>query len=140
MGAPILQIKKQVIWTLKILHKTLNSRIKLSQPITNSDIDICHILPSRKAKNPILIRFERRTVGNLVFANKSQLKAVKNSDPKLSLTESPTKRRFQLLAKSQEVFGFQNVWTLKGNIYCYFEGKRYYIDDFEDISKIRFSR
>ena len=96
--------------------KTLNSRIKLSQPIANTDIDICHVLPSRKAKNPIIIKFVRRTGRNLVFANKSQLKAVKNSDPKLSLTESLTKRRFQLLAKSQEAFGFQNVWTLKGNI------------------------
>ena len=104
--------------------KTLNSRIKLSQPITNTYINICHVLPSRKSKNPIII--------------KSQLKAVKNSDPKLSLTESLTKRRFQLLTKSQEGFGFQNVWTLKGNIYCYFEGKRHYIDDFGDISKIRF--
>ena len=118
--------------------KTLNSRIKLSQPIINTDIDICHVLPSRKAKNPIIIKFVRRTVRNLVFANKSQLKAAKNSDPKLSLTESLTKRRFQLLAKSQEAFRFQNVWTLKGNIYCYFEGKRHYIDDFGDISKIRF--
>ena len=105
--------------------KTLNSRIKLSQPIANTDINICHVLPYRKAKNPIIIKFARRTVRNLVFAIKSQLKAAKNSDPKLSLTESLTKQQFQLLAKSQEAFGFLNIWTLKGNIYCYFEGKRH---------------
>ena len=96
--------------------KTLISRIKLPQPMANTDFDICHVLPSQKAKNPIIIKFVRRTVRNLRFANKSQLKAVKNFDPKLSLTESHTKRRFQLLAKSHETFGFQNVWTLKGNI------------------------
>ena len=118
--------------------KTLNSRIKLSQPIANTDINICHVLPSQKAKNPIIIKFVCYTVRNLMFANKSQLKAVKNIDPKLSLTESLTKRRFQLLAKSQEAFGFQNVWALKRNIYCYFECKRHYIDDFRDISKITF--
>ena len=73
-----------------------------------------------------------------MFANKSRLKSVRNSDPKLSLTESLTKRRFQLLAKSQEAFGLQNVSKLKGNTYCYFEGKRHYTDDFEDTSKIRF--
>ena len=117
--------------------KTLNSRIKLPQPIANADIDICHALPSRKAKNPIIIKFVRRRVGNLMFANKSPIKVVKNSDLKLSLTESLTKRRFQLLAKSQDAFGFHNVWTLKGNVYCYFKGKRHYIDDFGDISKIR---
>ena len=49
-----------------------------------------------------------------MFSNRSQLKAVINSDPKLSLAKSLTKRTFQLLAKSQKAFGFQNVWTLKG--------------------------
>ena len=110
----------------------------MSQTIANTDIDICHVLPSRKAKNHIIIKLLRCTIRNVVFANKSQLKAVKNSDPKLSLTESLTKWRFQLLARSQEALGFLNVWTLKGNIYRYFEGKRHYIDDFRDISKIRF--
>ena len=51
--------------------KTLNSRIRLSQLIANTDIDICHVLPSRKAKNSIIIKFVRRTVRNQVIANKS---------------------------------------------------------------------
>ena len=118
--------------------KTLNSSIKLPQPIASADIDICHVLPSQKAKNPIIIKFVHRTVRNLVFANKSQLKAVRNLDPKFLLTKSLTKQQFQRLAKSQEAFGFYNVWTVKGNIYCYFEGKRHYINDFRDILKIRF--
>ena len=117
---------------------TLNSKINLPQPIVNADIDICHVLPSKKSKNPIIIKFVRRTVRNFVFANKSQLKGKKDLNSKLSITESLTKRRFRLLAKAQEAFGFRNVWTLKGNIYCHFEGKRHYIDDFGDVNRIRF--
>ena len=63
----------------------------------------------------------------------------RNSNPKLLFMKSFTKRRFQLLAKSQEAVGFRNVWTLKGNIYCYFEGKRHCTDDFGDIKRMRFS-
>ena len=67
--------------------KTLNSSIKLSQPIANTDIDICHVLPSRKAKNLIVIKFVRLTVRNLVFASKSQLNAGKEFGPNTIINE-----------------------------------------------------
>ena len=68
--------------------KTLNSSIKLSQPIANTDIDICHVLPSRKAKNLIVIKFVRLTVRSyLVFASKSQLNAGKEFGPKTITNE-----------------------------------------------------
>lgn len=118
---------------------SLNSKTKLPEPIKNADIDICHVLPSKKGKNPIIIKFVRRSVRNAIFAKKSQLKATCDSDPKLSLTESLTKRRLRLLSHSQEAFGFRNVWSLKGNIYCHFNRKKHLIDDFGDIEKIRFS-
>ena len=119
---------------------TLNSRLKFTHPIRNSDIDICHVLPSRKGKNPIIIKFVRRSVRNQVFNNKSLLKATKESDPKLAITESLTRRRSKLLEQSKKVFGFQNVWTQKGNIFCSFEGKRHRIDDFANIARIRFPK
>ena len=72
------------------------------------------------------------------FNNKSLLKATKESDPKLAITESLTRRRSKLLEQSKKVFGFQNVWTHKGNIFCSFEGKRHRIDDFANIARIRF--
>ena len=53
---------------------TLNSRLKCVHPIYNSDIDICHVVPSRKGKNSIMIKFVRRSVRNHVFNSKSLLK------------------------------------------------------------------
>ena len=32
--------------------KKINSNLKLSQPLKNEDIDICHILPSKKRQKP----------------------------------------------------------------------------------------
>ena len=119
---------------------TLNSRLKFAHPIHNSDIDICHVLPSRKGKNRIIIKFVRRSVRNQVFNCKSLLKATKESDPKLAKTESLTRRRSKLLEQFKKVFGFQNVWTQKGNIFCSFEGKRHRINDFTNIARIRFPK
>ena len=116
---------------------TLNSRLKFAHPICNSDIDICHIMPSRKGKNPIIIKFVR-SVKNQAFNSKSLLKETKKSDPKLAITESLTRRRSKLQKQPKKVFGFQNVWTQKGNIFCIFEGKRHRIDDFANIARIRF--
>ena len=57
---------------------TLNSRLKFAYPIHNSDIDICHVLPSRKGKNPIIIKFVRRSIRNQVFNNKSLWNQIPN--------------------------------------------------------------
>ena len=117
---------------------TLNSRLKFAHPIRNSDIDICHVMPSQKGKNPIIIKFVRRSVRNQVFNSKSLFKATKESDPKLATTDSLTRRRSKLLEQFKNVFGFQNVWPQKGNIFFNFEGKRHRIDDFANIAGIRF--
>ena len=57
---------------------------------------------------------------------------------KLSITEPLTKRRLQLLKDSCKVFKFKNVWTMNGNVFCNFAGRKHLIDDFSDISRIRF--
>ena len=61
---------------------TLNSRLNLPSELTHSDIDISHVLSSAKNKNPIIIKFVRRTVRNMVFNHKSNLKTRQESDPK----------------------------------------------------------
>ena len=72
---------------------TLNSRLKFAHPIRNGDIDICRVMPSRKRKNPIIIKFVRRFVRNQVFNSKSLLKAIKELDSKLAITEYLTRCR-----------------------------------------------
>ena len=53
----------------------LHSELELEYQIRSNDIDICHILPSRKGRPPpIIIKFVRRFVRNLVFYNKKRQK------------------------------------------------------------------
>ena len=59
---------------------------------------------------------------------------------KLSITESLTKRRLRLVEDASKIFGFKNVWTLKGDVFCFFKNKRHYLDDFGDIERVRFSK
>ena len=95
-----------------------------------------HFLPSKKGKNPIIIKFVRRTVKNEVFNDKSKLKSL-DSNSRLAITESLTKRRHKLVDEARRVFDFGNVWTTKGFVYCRFQGQRHCIDDFCDIFRIR---
>ena len=118
---------------------TLNTSLNLPVDVTSADIDICHSLPSAKNKNPIIIKFVKRTVRNVIFAHKKNLKQTnKDLGRKLSITESLTKRRLRLLEEARKVFLFNNVWTNNGNIYCKFAGHKHLVDDFNDINKIRF--
>ena len=48
----------------------LNSKLTLPTNLQNSDVDICHSLPSRSIKKPIIIKFVRRSMRNMVFFNK----------------------------------------------------------------------
>ena len=76
----------------------------------------------------------------MVFDNKSKLKSARDSSPPLSITEALTKRRLKLVGEARNVFGFKNVWTLKGTVFCFFKGKKKQIADFTDIENIRFSQ
>ena len=120
---------------LYVLHK-LNSRLNLEYKISSEDIDTCHVLPSRTSKSkPIIIKFVRRSIKELVYANKRRLKA-NNDNEKLGLTESLTRRRLNILFESKKAFGFSNVWTQNGNIFCFYNEKRQVIDDFNKIANI----
>ena len=69
-----------------------------------------------------MIKFVRRTVRNEVFNIKSKLKSL-DSNSRLAITESLTKRRLDLVDEARRVFDFKNVWTMKGFVYCRFQGK-----------------
>ena len=114
----------------------INNHLDLPCEIDKYELDICHPLPSFKKKNPIIIKFVRRSIRNLVFYHKKNLKFIKGA--KLSITESLTKRRLKLLEEARSVFKFKNVWTTKGEVFVNFRGKKHHIFDFPDIEKIRF--
>ena len=114
----------------------LNFRLGLSHRMT-FDINTCHILPSRKKDtSPIIIKFVRRSVRNSIYSSKKNLKSEEENAEKLSITESLTKRRLALVEEARNAFGFRNVWTFYGNVYCFFKNKRQVIDDFGDINRL----
>ena len=92
--------------------------------LESNDIDIFHVLPSTKRKNPIIIKFVCRSIRNQIFASKSNLKADENNTEKLTITEALTKRCLRLVEEAKRVFGFENVGTFKGRVYCKFQGRR----------------
>ena len=103
----------------------------------DSDIDICHPLPSKTNKKPIIIKFVCRPIRNMIYSHKKNLKT--SNEPKLSITESLTKKRLKIVEEARKVFGFGNVWSMKGIVYCSFKDKKQAIIKLSDISKIRFS-
>ena len=71
----------------------------------------------------------------MIFANKKKFKL--NKGPKLSMTESLTKRRLKIVEETRKYFDFENFWTQKGNVYCSFKGKKHAIHHLSNIHKIR---
>ena len=63
--------------TKKYVISTLNSCLDLPFTISEKDIDICHPLPSKSSKKPIIIKFVCRSVQNSVYAGKKNLKKLK---------------------------------------------------------------
>ena len=100
----------------------------------SNDIDICHVFASRKGRPPpIIIKFVKKSMQNLVFYNKKKLKKYLEN---LSITESLIKRKLLLVMESKKAFGFKNVWTNNGTllIYCYYKEKRQVLKDFGDVN------
>nr|XP_018670520.1 uncharacterized protein LOC108950143 isoform X1 [Ciona intestinalis] len=101
-------------YVLNILNK-----LHLPYPVTPADIDIAHVLPTKKDRVPIIIKFVRRMVRNDVYAQKRNLKGTG-----MAMTESLTSRRLQIVEKAKASFGFRNVWTANGTIYVTHNNKR----------------
>ena len=78
----------------------LNSKLNLPTDLRNSDAAICHSLPSRSNKKPVIIKSVRRSMRNMVFFNKKKLKSNDDAGIKLSITECLTQRRLKLMEES----------------------------------------
>ncbi|XP_077972286.1 uncharacterized protein LOC144427268 [Styela clava] len=116
---------------------TLNNNFNLDQPIVNTDIDITHKLRSKSPKNPIIIKFVRRSTKNLIYGRKKDLKG-----SGLSITESLTRNRLKLLAAAKEAFGKHKVSTMNGTIYAYLDRRRVIscLNDITTLSRPLYSR
>ena len=121
----------------KYVLNILNTRLDLPTSVSGSDIGICHPLPSKTNKKLIIIKFVRRSIRNMVYSHKKNLKT--SNGPKLSITESLTKKRLRIVKEARRVFGFGNVWSMKGIVYCLYKGKKQAINKLSDNIKIRFS-
>ena len=53
------------------------------------------------------------------------------------ITESLTKRRLKLLEAARKAFGVLSTWTMRGEIFVFYNNKRLLINDFIDINKIK---
>ena len=92
--------------------ETLNEL--LQEKLTNFDIDRSHQkgkLKRGKQSRPIIIHFARYNIRNRVFKNKKKLK-----DTSISITESLTQKRMQMLAKARNELFFKNILTQDGKI------------------------
>ena len=95
-----------------VVTETLNEL--LLEKLTDIDIDRSHRigrLKKGKQSRPIIIKFARYNIRNRVFKNKKKLK-----DTGISITESLTQKRMQMLTKARNEFLFKNVWTQDGKI------------------------
>ena len=77
--------------------------------ITEDDADRSRRLGKRSTNHnksrPIIVKLVKYNIRRKIFYSKKKLKG-----KKISITESLTKVRMEALRKSQEEFGFCNVW------------------------------
>ena len=86
----------------------------MQEKLTDIEIDRSHQigrLKKGKQSRPIIIKFARYNIRNRVLKNKKKLK-----DTGVSITESLTQKRMQMLTKARDEFLFKNVWTQDGKI------------------------
>ena len=95
-----------------VVTETLNELFQ--EKLTDVEIDRTHQigkLKKGKQARPIIIKFFRYNIRNIVFKNKKKLK-----DTGISINEILTQKRMQLLTKGRNEFLFKKVWTQDGKI------------------------
>jgi len=91
----------------------LNDKLHLSYDICPED-DIVHPLPpNKKRSNP-----NPNQIYSTFNLKRSLCKEMKLAKIGITITESLTKCRLDLLKYAQTKLRFRNCWTSKGNIYC----------------------
>ena len=99
--------------TDKEILKVINDDIDENVSIT--DIDRSHrigmFIQGNRNPRPVIVKFARYHVRRKVFSNKKNLKG-----KPVSITESLTAKRMEILKKARDEKGFKNVWTYDGSI------------------------
>ncbi|KAI4467131.1 l1 transposable element-related [Holotrichia oblita] len=105
---------------------------KLGIKITANDIDSCHRLSGKEgSQRPIIVKFCRRSVRDIIFKFKRKLKG-----SKIIIREDLTKRRFAVLQDLVKKFDRKSVFTSSGNIFVVISGvvkKIKYLSDLEQV-------
>ena len=97
-------------------EKIITLQQSMDETLKPEDIDRSHRLgkpkSSKNAKpRPIIVKFVRYTSRNRIYRNKKKLKGTG-----ISLTESLTAKRINVLEKAREEHTFNNVWSQDGKI------------------------
>lgn len=89
--------------------------------------------PTQKNSNrrSIIVKFTSYFKRNQVFNNKKLLKG-----QGISVLEDLTSANYALFKRAQTRFGFRQVWTLDGNIYCNINGSRHAVRSVEDLGRL----
>ena len=89
---------------------------EMKEKLSANVIDRSHPLGKKHNRSrpwPIIIKFAKYNVCNVIFRKKKILK-VKT----VSITENLTKHRITEMKGAQESFGFKNIWSQDGKILC----------------------
>ena len=98
----------------------------MGEEIKKNEIDRSHrqgALKNNSKSRLIIIKFVRYNTRCRIFKNKKRLKG-----KSISVTESLTKKRIEVLKKAREDHGFENAWSS--------EGKTLY-KDISEVNKIK---
>lgn len=100
----------------------------LGEPVLDSDIDICHRVPTAKdTEKNIIVRFTRRTTRNAVLAKAKKKRTdtsalgFTNVRRPVYVNEHLTRQKKQLLGAAvarKRVTGWKYVWTSGGKVYA----------------------
>ena len=99
--------------TDEIVMKVLKE--EMGEELTEQDIGRSHRIGKIKKINnkprPIIVKFSRYNTRNKIFMNKKKLKG-----KGISITESLTVKRMEMLKNAREEHEYKNVWTQDGKI------------------------
>lgn len=114
---------------------------KLEVEVDKRYLDRVHRLYTRRIRTaadvvangarPVIVKFSHYHKREEVFRNKKKLKGTN-----ISVTESLTQYRLQVLKECKDKFGRQNVWTMDGKIVVLGKDKKHYVTRREHINNI----
>ena len=123
----------------EFMVKTINTIMpNLKKKITLHDISTSHVLPTKNKKiTVVLVVFTKLRTRNMVFFSKSCLKDVETNPDKVSISEHLTKVSLDLIKKTKESLGTDDVWSTKGIIHVKHNGEKHIIRKYSDIAKLK---